>query len=519
MSDEVFYVTTPIYYPTAEPHIGHAYTTVAGDFLCRFRRLQGHDVHYLTGTDEHGQRMLQAAEAEGLSPQEFLDGIVPRYVDAWKALDIRYDDFIRTTEPRHERAVGSFVKDLYDRGEVYLGTYEGLYCIYCEEFKQPDDLVDGKCPLHDREPEVVKEDNYFFRLSKYQHALIDLYENNPDFVQPEARRNEVLGKVRLGLEDLSMSRVSFDWGVPSPWDEKHVIYVWIDALLNYITAIGYGEDDDRFKKVWPADVQLIAKDILWFHTVIWPAMLMANELPLPKTVFVHGYLLVGGEKMSKTRLTAISPHELIATFGSDAYRYYFMREISFGQDGSFSWEGMLARYNSDLANDYGNLASRVLSMVGRYFDGLVPDPPSQDELRDEDHRLIKSQKDAWTHMERSVDLINPTQACKAAWSLVRKANSYVEEVAPWVLAKDVSQRRRLEVVLYLLTDALRLLALTTSPITPRAAQLLWEKLGLEGRVEELTYPEHGEWLRMPAGNKIAAGDPLFPRIEEESVGS
>jgi methionyl-tRNA synthetase len=371
LSDETFYVTTPIYYVNDVPHLGHAYTTIAADFICRFRRLQGRRVHFLTGTDEHGQKILRTAEAKGLSPKEWTDQIVPRWTEVWKALDISNDDFIRTTEERHEGPVRRFVQDLYDRGEIYLGTYKGLYCVGCEAFKLEDELVDGNCPLHGVPPEVVEEDNYFFRLSKYADRLIDLYENDERFVMPEARRNEVLGKVRQGLEDLSISRVSFDWGIPVPWDEKHVIYVWIDALQNYITAIGYGTDEKRFNATWPADIHMMGKDILWFHSVIWPAMLMALDLLMPRTVFAHGFLQVGGEKMSKSKLTGISPHDLIQTFGSDGYRYYFLREISFGLDGNFSWEAMVDRYNADLANDFGNLASRVLSMIGRYLDGRV----------------------------------------------------------------------------------------------------------------------------------------------------
>ncbi|MGH2757832.1 MAG: methionine--tRNA ligase [Actinomycetota bacterium] len=516
MSEEVFYVTTPIYYPNADPHIGSAYTTVAGDFLARFRRLQGREVHYLTGTDEHGQRMLQTAEAAGMKPLDFLDSIVPRYKEAWAALDIAYDDFIRTTEERHETAVAAFVQDLHDRGEIYLGTYEGLYCVGCEAFKLPDELVDGKCPLHDTVPDVVKEENYFFRLSKYQDRLIDLYENSdPPFVQPESRRNEVLGKVRQGLDDLSISRVSFDWGVPIPWDTKHVIYVWVDALQNYITAIGYGWDDPNFRRIWPADVHLIGKDILWFHTVIWPAMLMAVEVPLPTTVFAHGYLQVGGQKMSKSRATAIHPSELTKTFGVDGYRYHFMRDFSFGQDGNFSWEGMAARYNSDLANEFGNLASRVLSMIDRYLGGSIPSIPGEGETTGSDRDLQTTQERSFAEMEAAVDAVSPSDALKSCWSFVRKANAYVEEVAPWALAKDDAQRRRLEVVLYHLADSLRLLALMTSPIMPRVAQELWSRLGLDGDVVSQTYSESLRWGLLPEGSKVRVGDPLFPKVEEE----
>jgi methionyl-tRNA synthetase len=515
VSDAVFYVTTPIYYPNADPHIGSAYTTVAGDFICRFRRLQGREVHYLTGTDEHGQKILQTAEAAGLKPLEFLDSIIPRYKEAWAHLEIAYDDFIRTTEERHETSVARFVQDLYDRDDIYLGSYEGLYCVGCEEFKQPDELVDGKCPLHDRVPDVVNEDNYFFRLSAYRERLIELYTKEPERLQPEARRNEILGKLNIGLDDLSISRVSFDWGVPVPWDPKHVIYVWVDALLNYITAVGYGYDEEKFKRMWPVDVHLVGKDILWFHSVIWPAMLMALEVPLPGTVFAHGFLQVGGQKMSKSRATAIHPTELTDVIGVDAYRYHFMREFSFGQDGNFSYEGMVARYNSDLANDLGNLASRVLSMIGRYLDGVIPKPPAPEEGTETEEGLVAVHKEAFEGMVAGIEAVAPHDALKECWKLVRKANSYVEEVTPWVLAKDPDQRRRLEVVLYMLADTLRLLSLMTSPIMPNAAQGLWERLGLSGNVADRTFDGENKWLLLPAGNKVAPGAPLFPRIEED----
>ncbi|HWC15273.1 MAG TPA: methionine--tRNA ligase [Actinomycetota bacterium] len=518
MSDEVFYVTTPIYYVNDVPHIGHAYPTVAGDFLCRFRRLQGRRVHYLTGTDEHGQKIARTAEENGMSPKEWTDGIVPRWTEVWAALDIANDDFIRTTEPRHEGPVQAFVQALYDRDEIYLGSYEGLYCVGCEAFKTPEELVDGRCPDHGTEPEVVEEDNYFFRLSKYADRLLELYESDERFVMPETRRNELIGKVRLGLEDLSMSRVSFDWGIPLPWDPKHVIYVWVDALQNYITAAGYGSDEERFRELWPADVHVIGKDILWFHAVIWPAMLMALDLPLPRTVFAHGHLLVGGEKMSKTKLTGISPHQLIDDFGSDGFRYFFMREVSFGLDGNFSWEAMVSRYNSDLANDLGNLSSRVLSMIGRYLDGTIPEPPGADEGTAAEDALVQVHRESFRAMTDAVDRIAPHDALKECWAFVRKANAYVEEVAPWSLAKDPSQRRRLEVVLYMLADSLRLLALMTSPITPRAAQSLWERLGLHGLVTDRTYESDGRWMLLPAGSNVATGDPLFPRIDAAQAG-
>jgi methionyl-tRNA synthetase len=512
LSRETFYLTTPIYYVNDVPHLGHAYTTVAADFIARFHRMQGLRVHFLTGTDEHGEKVARTAASKGLSPKDWTDQMIPQWQEVWRALDISYDDFIRTTEARHEGPVQTFVQALYDKGEIYLGEYEGLYCVGCEAFKQPDELVDGKCPEHGVAPEVVKEENYFFRLSKYADRLIELYERG-DFVLPEARRNEVLGKVKQGLDDLSISRVSFEWGIPIPWDERHVIYVWIDALQNYITAAGYGSDPEKFARIWPADVHLMAKDILWFHSVIWPAMLMALDLPLPKKVFAHGYLQIGGEKMSKSRLTGISPHDLISTFGSDGYRYYFMREVSFGQDGSFSWESMVARYNSDLANDLGNLASRVLSMIGRYLGGVVPPQPDDFEITDAERGLMAEQTKAFAGMVEGIDALAPHDALKACWGFVRKANSYVEEVAPWVLAKDEQARRRLEVVLYELAESLRLLALMVAPIMPRTADDLWGRLGLEGSVQERRFDVDGAWGLLPDGLTVTVGTPLFPRLE------
>lgn len=512
-----FYVTTPIYYVTAAPSIGNAYTTVAADMIARWHRQRGEDTWFLTGTDEHGQKVLEAASEHGVSPQEWTDKLV---AEEWQpvldVIDASNDDFIRTTEERHEGPVQKFVQALYDKGEVYAGTYKGLYCVGCEAFKVEDELVDGNCPLHGVPPEEVEEENYFFRLSKYADRLIELYESDERSVMPEARRNEVLGKVRQGLEDLSISRVSFDWGIPLPWDDKHVIYVWIDALQNYITAVGFGTEEERFDRVWPADIHLVGKDILWFHAVIWPAMLMALDMPVPRTVFAHGFLQVGGEKMSKSKLTGISPHDLIETFGSDGYRYYFIREISFGQDGNFSWESMVDRYNSDLANDLGNLASRVLSMINRYFEGVLPDAPRTSELTQPDQGLIASHKAALAGMEDAIDAIKPHDAAKAAWLFVRKANAYVEEVAPWALAKDPAQRRRLEICLYMLADSLRQLSLLVSPMIPRAAQELWERLGLQGEVASRTFPVDAGWGRLTPGTKVETGAPLFPRIDVES---
>ena len=517
LTRKTFYLTTPIYYVNDVPHLGHAYTTVHADFISRWQRMRGREVIFLTGTDEHGQKILRTAEKKGLDPKAWTDSIVPRWKEVWEALDISNDDFIRTTdEERHEIPVQKFWQALHDKGEVYKDVYEGLYCVGCEAFKTEDELVDGKCPLHHTEPELVREDNYFFRLGKYADRLIELYEKDPPFVMPEARRNEVLGKVKQGLSDLSMSRASFDWGIPVPWDESQVIYVWLDALQNYLNAAGYGSDEEKLKRVWPADVHLIGKDILWFHAVIWPAMLMAAELPLPEVVFAHGFLQVGGEKMSKSTATGISPHDLLSTFGSDGYRYYFVREISFGQDGTFSWEGMVDRYNADLANDLGNLASRVLNMIKRYLGGAIPAPPDASELTAEDKDLIETGTSTFDAVAAAMENLQLTDALKEMWVLVRKANAYVEIVTPWALAKDEAQKRRLEVVLYQLADALRLISLLVYPITPRAASELWKRLGLEGDVSERTHGDEGQWGLLPEGATTTVGDPLFPRLEEQT---
>src|ERR671931_448898 len=379
MGRDFFYVTTPIYYPNDVPHIGHAYTTVATDFVARYHRLIGDDVFFLTGTDEHGQKLQRAAQQERVDPGTFVDRMEPKWREVWERLLIDYDDYIRTTEPRHEKAVIQLLEAVYEngQGDIYLSTYQGLYCISCEQYYTEDELVAGMCPIHGTPVEAMSEENYFFRLSAYQDRLLKHYERYPDAVLPQERYNEVVSLIKGGLHDFSISRTSFDWGVPIPWDTKHVTYVWFDALTNYITAAGYGSDDRAFADWWPVDVHFVGKDILRFHAVYWPAMLMAGGIDPPRQVWAHGFLLVGGEKMSKTKLTGIHPFELVDHFGVDAYRYYFLREIQFGQDGSFSWESMLARYNANLANGLGNLASRVLAMLESYFDGEVPEPGPQ----------------------------------------------------------------------------------------------------------------------------------------------
>jgi methionyl-tRNA synthetase len=506
---DTFYVTTPIFYVNDVPHIGHAYTAVACDVIARYHRLRGEKVHFLTGTDEHGQKVAQAAEEKGLDPKSWTDRVVPQWRDVWKRLGISYDDFIRTTEPRHEGPVQEFVQRLYDRGEIYPGTYEGPYCVSCEEFKVEGELVDGNCPIHGRPVEWLTEDNYFFRLSSYRDDLLRLYEAQPEFVRPAERRNEVISFVKGGLQDLSLSRISFEWGVPVPWDPKHVIYVWIDALQNYITAAGFGTDQERFGSIWPADVHVVGKDILRFHAVIWPAMLMAAGLTLPRTVFAHGWLLVGGEKMSKTKLTGIHPRELLDTFGVDGYRYYFLREVSFGQDGSFSWESMMARFNADLANGLGNLASRVLAMIDSYFGGAIPQPTSREAPR----RLGGPAAGLAEAFDAHVLSLELTEAVAALDGFVREANRYLVEAAPWQLAKDPGRRQDLADSLYEAAEALRVIAVFASPVMPEAASRLWEQLGVPDPLGDQRVPDAARWGLTEPGTRIRRGDALFPRLE------
>ncbi len=512
MPKEVFYVTTPIYYPNDVPHIGHAYTTVATDFVARYHRLRGEEVFFLTGTDEHGKKVPQAARDQGLEPQAFVDQMEPRWREVWDRLDVAFDDYIRTTEPRHEVAVAKLLQAVHDNGreDIYLGTYEGLYCVSCEAYYTEDELVGGMCPIHGTPVEAMSEENYFFRLSAYQDRLLEHYEAHPEAVEPEARRNEVLSLIKGGLRDFSISRTSFAWGVPLPWDPKHVCYVWFDALTNYITAAGYADDPGRFERMWPADDQFLAKDILRFHAIYWPAMLMAAGVEPPRQVWAHGFLLVGGEKMSKTRLTGIHPFELVDHFGVDAYRHYFLREIQFGQDGSFSWESMVARYNADLANDLGNLASRVLAMIDQYLGGLVPAPPA---TAGPEARLAEAASAAAAGLDERVLAMDLTGGLAAVWGFVAEVNRYLVEVAPWALAKDEARRAELEACLYASAEALRIVAVMLSPSMPRASARLWGQLGIDEPLQDQRLPDAAGWGLIRPGTAVRRGEGLFPRLE------
>ena len=520
---QAFYVTTPIYYVTAAPSIGNAYTTVAADMLARWHRQRQTPTWFLTGTDEHGQKVLEAAEQAGKTPQQFTDDIVAaEWEPMLDVIDARNDDFIRTTEERHTVRVREFWQTLNDNGHVYEGKYEGPYCIACEEFKQEGELIDGPdgqrlCPIHERPVERLSETNYFFRLSDFADKLLALYESDPTFVQPDSARNEVMSFVRQGLSDLSVTRSTFSWGIPVPWDEDHVLYVWIDALLNYITAIGYGEDDANFSKWWPA-VHLVGKDILRFHAVIWPAMLMAAGLDVPKQVFAHGWLQVGGQKMSKSKATAIPPSQIVDTFGSDAYRYYFLKTIHFGSDGSFSWEHMSAVYTSELANGLGNLASRVTAMVGKYYDGTLPEAtdhgPAEQALAD---RLARAAAAA----DAAIDRVAIHEAIGATADFVGAVNGYVTEQEPWKVAKDDSPagRARLATILYTAAEALRAVAVLHNPVMPKTSAALWAALGAEaglGGLSEQRMQDAGDWGRLPAGSRLTKGAALFPRLADEA---
>jgi methionyl-tRNA synthetase len=518
-----FYVATPIFYVNDVPHIGHAYTEVAADVLARWHRQAGDDTWLLTGTDEHGQKILRTAVANDTTPKAWADKLV---ADSWqpllKTINISNDDFIRTTDERHETAVVVFMQKLYDAGFIYPGEYEGYYCVGCEEYKQLDDLMetpDGEfagqlvCKIHGRPVEVLKEKNYFFRMSDFQQKLLDLYESQPDFIQPESVRNEIIQFVKQGLADLSISRSSFDWGIQIPWDNSHVIYVWFEALLNYITAIGYGSDTENFERRWPA-VQLVGKDIARFHAVIWPAMLMAAELPVPRRVFGHGWLLVGGEKMSKSKLTGIAPSEITDTFGADAFRYYFMRAISFGQDGSFSWEDLSARYQSELANGFGNLASRVIAMVTRYRGGIIPAPGAFTEA---DEAIFATAIRATTDADAAIERLAIHESLAAIWTLVEQLNGYITLQEPWALSKDEANAARLDTVLYTVVRGLGTLAVLLAPVIPDAARKLWTAIGGTGDVTGQSIRAAFDWTGDPAVTPLESS--LFPRIEQVDPGA
>ncbi|MFU0825769.1 methionine--tRNA ligase [Clostridium sp.] len=510
MSRGTYYITTPIYYPSANLHIGNTYTTVAADAIARFKRLTGYDTFFLTGTDEHGQKIQRLAEAKGVTPKEYVDEIVAGIKDLWKMMNISYDKFIRTTDDYHVEAVQRIFKKLYDQGDIYKGEYEGLYCTPCESFWTETQLVDGKCPDCGRPVEKTKEEAYFFRMSKYADKLIEYIETHPEFIQPESRKNEMLNNfLRPGLQDLCISRTSFNWGIPVTFDDKHVIYVWIDALSNYITALGYDQQNDElYKKYWPANVHLVGKDILRFHTIYWPIMLMALGQPLPKQVFGHGWLLVDGGKMSKSKGNVVDPVTLVKHFGTDAVRYYLLHEIPFGQDGLYTSEIFIKKTNSDLANDLGNLLNRTIAMINKYFDGVIQAPTAKEEV---DAELIKTALEAPSKVEDRMNALKIPEALDEIWAVVRRSNKYIDETMPWVLAKDEDKKERLGTVLYNLVESLRIISVMLSAFLPETS----DKINTQLNVSLATWDSIASFDGTQAGTKVGAGEAIFPRIDVE----
>ncbi len=507
MSDPRFYVTTPIYYVNDVPHIGHAYCTIAADTLARFKRQSGYDVFFLTGTDEHGDKVARSAAADGVDPQTFTDRVSQRFAAAWETLNITNDDFIRTSSARHRTAVQTLWRRLVERGFIYEGRYEGCYCTACEQYYTEKDLADGnQCPVHRREVEWLREESYFFRMGAFQERLLEHYRAHPDFIQPKHRRQEIYNRVESGLQDLSASRTAIAWGVPVPDADRHVVYVWIDALVNYMSAVGYGQDDDRYATWWPADVHVIGKEILWFHGVIWPCMLMAADLPLPRRVFAHGWLTINGEKMSKTTGNVIDPLWLAEHYSPDMLRYHLLREGTFGSDGDFSERALVHRVNVELANDLGNLLSRTLALTVKNCGGAVPEPGAPHDL---DADVRGTAEAALPAFCEAMDALDFSGALDATWLLVRRANRYVEETAPWTL-KDDAQRERLHTVLYTLLESLRWISAMVWPVMPDAAQRMREQLGLSLDMPSLT---DVAWGQLPPGQPVTKGPALFPRID------
>ncbi|NLJ85912.1 MAG: methionine--tRNA ligase [Firmicutes bacterium] len=507
-----YYITTPIYYPSDKLHIGHAYTSTIADSIARWHRFNGKDVLFLTGSDEHGQKIERIATSLGVEPKAYVDRIVGTFKTLWDKYDISYDDFVRTTEDRHHKVVQEVFRRIYAKGDIYKDTYEGWYCTPCEAFWLENKLVDGRCPDCGRPVELVKEESYFFRQSKYADRLLQHIENNPEFIRPESRRNEMVNFIKSGLEDLCVSRTTFDWGIPVPIDEGHVIYVWFDALTNYLTGAGFLDDDAAFDRYWPADLHLVGKEIVRFHTIIWPIILMALDLPLPKTVFGHGWLLFGQDKMSKSKGNVVDPMELADEFGVDAVRYFLLREISFGQDGSFTRQALIDRVNADLANDLGNLLHRSVAMILRYRDGVIPETGPLTKLEKEVQELAGITA---REVGRHIEALELNAALSAIWRLVGRANKYIDEAEPWSLNK-AGNSQRLDTVLYHLGEILRILALLIKSFLPTTGSKIWAQLGIGDDLELTTFADT-RWGGLKPGTRVKKGDPIFPRIEIDAV--
>lgn len=507
-NDKKFYITTPIYYPSANFHIGHCYTTIVADAIARYKRLTCYDVFYLTGTDEHGEKIQKKANEAGVTPKEYVDKIVANAKDLWKSLDISYDKFIRTTDEEHVKCVQKIFERLYKQGDIYKGEYKGLYCTPCESFWTEIQLINGKCPDCGREVHEVSEEAYFFKLSKYQDRLVKYYEENPDFIEPESRKNEMINNfIKPGLADLCVSRTSFDWGIPVTFDDKHVVYVWLDALTNYISALGYLSDDDSlFKKYWPCDLHIVGKEIIRFHTIVWPIMLMALDLPLPKKVFGHGWLVIDGGKISKSLGNYKDPREYIDAYGVDAVRYFALREVPFGSDGSFSEEALINRTNGDLANILGNLVNRTIGMINKYFDGEVSNKGVSEEI---DNNLIKEAESLYIKVENYMNKLEVPKALDSIFDLFRSLNKYIDETTPWILAKDDSKKDRLATVLYNLIEGIRIGTVLLRPFIPETTEKIFKQIN----TDNTSYDSVKEFGGYKSGTKVGTPEVLFKRIE------
>ena len=510
---KTFYITTPIYYPSAKLHIGHALTTVMADTISRYKRMNDFEVFFLTGSDEHGQKIERTAKENNMDPKEYVDNIVEGFKHLWEKLEITNDDFIRTTDQRHKETVHYIFKKIYEKGDIYKSVYEGKYCTPCETFFTERQLVEGKCPDCGRDVETIKEESYFFKMSKYEDALLKHIQDNPDFIQPQTRKNEMVNFIKQGLEDLCISRTTFKWGIPVPIDEGHVIYVWFDALTNYISALGYGRENHQlFDKFWPADIHLVGKDIVRFHTIIWPIILMAAGLELPKKVFGHGWLILDSGKMSKSKGNVVDPNLLIEKYGADVIRYFLLREIPAGQDGYYSEEALINRYNIDLANDYGNLVSRTVAMVIKYFDGVLPEPGKELPV---DLDLQRTAREVFENATVFIEKLDFCNAFAEIWKIVNRGNKYIDETAPWILAKNPEDRERLGTVLYNPVEANRIITIMIKPGLPKIPGKVEEQIPYD--FTNARWKEAAEWGRISAGMVLKKGDTLFPRIDLKTL--